>query len=252
MMNTRMVLTIALSVVLGAPVLADDLPSARSLIDRHIEAMGGRDAVLAQTDSTMTGTFRMPGAGMEGQLVIASRAPNERVMRISLPGVGEMLTGYASDISWSMDPFTGPRLLEGAELQAQVEQSEPGAIMRDPAFLDSVETTGTGEVDDQACYRVRLEWKSGRESVDCYATESGLLIGMETTQPSPMGDIEALMVVEAYKRIEGVMVATRSRIDVMGQTQILEIDSVEFETPDEALFERPAAIQGLIEQRGGQ
>lgn len=103
MMNARMVLTIALIVVFGAPVLADDLPEARSLIDRHIEAMGGRDAVLAQTDSTMTGKFRMPEAGMEGQLVIASRAPNERITRISLPGMGEMLTGYSSDISWSMD-----------------------------------------------------------------------------------------------------------------------------------------------------
>lgn len=245
-------LILALGVVLSGPVLAEDLPEARTLIDRYIEEIGGREAILAQTDSTMTGTFRMPNAGMEGTLVVASRAPAERVTRISLPDMGEILSSYSRDVAWSMDPFTGPRLIEGDELQAQVEQSEPGAILRDEEYIEAAETVGIVEVNDQDCYRVRLEWKSGRETFDCYSVESGLLIGMESTQPSPMGDVEALMVVDEYEQFDGMQIPTLSRIEVMGQTQLLEIESVDFGAPDEALFERPAAIQGLIDQRNEQ
>lgn len=245
-------MTIALGLALSGPMLAEDLPEARTLIDRHIEEIGGREAILAQTDATMTGTFSMPSAGMEGPLVVAARAPAERVTRITLPGMGEILSGYSREVTWSMDPFTGPRLIEGDELQAQVEQSEPGAILRDEEYIEAAETVGVEEINDQDCYRVRLEWKSGRETFDCYAVDSGLLIGMESTQPSPMGDVEALMVVDEYQEFDGVQVPTISRIEVMGQTQVLEIESIDFGTPDEALFERPAAIQGLIDQKADQ
>ena len=253
MMNRmKTTLTLALGLTLVGPALAEELPEARTLIDRHIEAIGGRAAVEAQTDSTMTGTFSMPAAGMEGTLVVASRAPAERVTRITLPGMGDILSGYSREVTWSMDPFTGPRLIEGDELQAQVEQAEPGAILRDAEYIAAAETVAVDEINDQECYRVRLEWKSGRETFDCYAVESGLLVAMESTQPSPMGDVEALTVVDEYERFDGLLLPTVSRIEVMGQTQVLEVESIEFGAPDDALFERPAAIEGLIEQQGEQ
>ncbi|HKL49862.1 MAG TPA: hypothetical protein VJ902_07690 [Wenzhouxiangellaceae bacterium] len=247
-----MTLILALGAALSGPMFADELPEARALIDRYIEEIGGREAVLAQTDSTMTGRFSMPAAGMEGTLVVASRAPAERVTRISLPGMGEILSGYSRDVTWSMDPFTGPRLIEGDELQFQAEQSEPGAILRDPAYVESAETVGTAQVNGQDCFRVRLRWKSGRETFDCYATASGLLVGMESTQPSPMGDVQAVMSVDEYRRFDGMLVPAITRVEVMGQTQLLEIDKVAFGTPDDSFFARPAAIEGLIDQRNAK
>src|SRR5688500_14258625 len=42
------------------------LPSARSIIDRHIAAIGGRAAILARTSTHATGTVAISSAGMTG------------------------------------------------------------------------------------------------------------------------------------------------------------------------------------------
>ena len=63
----------------------------------------------AQLDSTVTGTFGMPAAGLEGSLMIASRPPASRVTKVELPGVGMIHTGYIDGKAWSVDPFMGPQ-----------------------------------------------------------------------------------------------------------------------------------------------
>src|SRR6476619_1014731 len=50
------------------PGLGDTLPSARSIIDRHVKAIGGRAAILAHTSSHATGTFSMPAQNITGAL----------------------------------------------------------------------------------------------------------------------------------------------------------------------------------------
>lgn len=243
---------LALAVVSGAIAedVEPDLPEARELIDRHIEAVGGREAVLAQIESTITGHLEFPAAGMRGPMTIASRPPSDRVMIVDLPGMGEIRTGYSPDLAWSVDPFMGPRILTGAEREAMAEQSEPRAMLRDPEFFAEIETMGEKTLDDEStCYRVRLEWKSGRESFDCYHADSGLLVEMEMTQPSPMGEVSSVTTLEDYRSFGDVRIATRSRIRVMGQEQVLLVEAVEFGEADAALFEPPPAIETLIQDR---
>lgn len=227
-----------------------ELPAARDLIERHIEAVGGREAVLAQVESTMTGRLEFPAAGMSGPLTIASRPPSDRVMIVELPGMGEIRTGYSPELAWSVDPFMGPRILTGPERDAMTEQAEPRAMLRDPEFFSTIETVGETELDNGAtCYRVRLEWQSGRESFDCYHAESGLLVEMEMTQPSPMGEISSVTRMRDYQEFGDGRIATRTSIRVMGQQQLLIIEEVEFGPPDAQLFEPPPAIDTLIQDR---
>lgn len=229
---------------------AEELPTARDLIERHIEAIGGREAVLEQVESTMTGRLEFPAAGMSGPMTIASRPPSDRVMIVNLPGMGEIRTGYSPELAWSVDPFMGPRVLTGAEREAMAEQSEPEAMLRDPEYFAAIETVAEKELDDgNTCYRVRLEWQSGRESFDCYHADSGLLVEMEMKQPSPMGEVSSVTRMSDYREFGDGRIATRTAIRVMGQEQLLIIEEVEFGEPDAALFEPPKAIETLIQDR---
>ena len=225
-----------------------DLPDARTLIDRHLEASGGRDALMAQTEGTMEGEFAMPAAGMTGSLMVASRDGNERVIRIELPGVGEIKTGFSPDLAWSIDPFMGPRLIEGAEFDALAESSLPEAILRDPGMVTAT-TVEQAEFLDQACWRVKLEWQSGRTTHDCYAIDSGFLIATESVEVSPMGELQTTTLMDDYQEFEGFKIATTTRVLVMGQEQVLTMNSFSMEAPDPALFELPPAIQTLLEDQ---
>ena len=50
----------------GAAVADSELPTAQSLLAAHIEATGGEDVMKLQFESTTSGRFVMPAAGLEG------------------------------------------------------------------------------------------------------------------------------------------------------------------------------------------
>ncbi len=234
-------------VVLTNHAGGDSLPDARALIERHIEAIGGRAAFLANVTGTMHGRFEMPDAGIDGVLTAASRLPSERIVIIELAGLGEMRSGYSGNLAWSLDPFIGPRILDATEREAQAEQSEPEGLLRDPAFVETAETVGAAEFDNRACWRVRLVWRSGRESFDCYDVDTGLLIAAETTQPSPMGDIHTVSILREYQEYDGLKVATQVIQQIMGQRQVITIEHIDSSEPAASLFELPPAIQTLLD-----
>lgn len=233
----------------AAPAAAQDaLPPADEIIDRHVAAVGGRDAVLAHTSSRVTGTFAMPSVGIEGTLVVNAAAPNLNMTRVEIPGLGTILSGFDGEVGWSVDPNLGPRLLEGMELAATREGSSQLAAVRDPSLFDVRETVERTEINDEPCFKVRLVWKSGRETFDCYSIETGLLIGGTSRQESPMGAIETVTLLEDYREFDGVRSATRIRQQMLGQEQIMTLDSVEYDVVDPADFIPPEPIRALIEQ----
>ncbi len=228
-----------------AAFAADPLPEARSLIDRHIEAVGGADAMRAASKATVKGRFEMPGAGVSGPITVASSGHDQVATRVELAGIGEIRSGINGEVVWSMDPFTGPRLLEGKERAAQIEATHPDAATRADSFVASARTTGLVELGGQSCYRVELVWRSGRESADCYSPDSGLLVATESVQVSPMGELQVTTTMGDYKEMAGMQVATRSEQQVMGQAQVITVESIELGEPDPSLFEMPAPIKAL-------
>jgi hypothetical protein len=235
----------------SATIHADsDLPEARGLVDAHIEASGGRAALERQMDSTTTGRFVMPAAGMEGQMTLYSRMPTERAIVIDLPNIGRIQSGYRDGQAWSMDPFMGPRLISGTELAMQTESNELGALLRTPEFVESMQTTGTAEYNGEACYQVDVVWKSGRESSDCYSTVTGLLLASEGSMESPMGVMETTTVFSDYRTFESngleVTLPATTEVTTMGQQQQLIIDSIELGAPADENFELPPAIETLM------
>jgi hypothetical protein len=245
---------VALATTFAATSIADAqdaLLPADQVIERHIEAVGGRDAILRYGSSRTTGTFSMPAAGIQGSLVVMAAKPNLSVTRVEIPGIGTILSGFDGEVGWSVDPNLGPRLLEGHELASTAEGGSYLAAVRDPSLFDARETVERTELNGQACIKIRLLWKSGRETFDCYSVETGLLVGSVARQESPMGTFETTSLLEEYRQIEGILVATRIRQQMMGQEQVMTLDTIEFDVVEPEAFDPPAPIQALIEQRTG-
>lgn len=230
----------------GLVAAQDTLPSAEHLTARHVEAIGGRDAVLRPQATRFTGTFEMAAAGLKGDLMTVTEAPNRTVTRIVVPGMDDMLSGYDGEFGWSMEPMAGPRLLSGGELNAMRENSNVLAAVRDPSLFGSMQTIERTESAGQPCYRVRLVWQSGRESHDCYHAETGFLIESTEEVESPIGMIQVTTTLSDYREFGGIMFPTRTVLTMMGAEQVLTISAVEFQRVDTSLVELPAEIRGLV------
>jgi hypothetical protein len=238
-------LALAACALAPAAAAAQQLPSAEQLTQRYVQAIGGREAMLAPRTTRTRGTFEMPAAGLTGELEVVTGKPNRVATRVTIGGLGEIRNGYDGQTGWSVDPMMGARLLTPAETDAAREQADPMAAVRDPSAYTSMTTVEQTTMGGQACYKVRLVWKSGRESFDCYAVEGGLLVGSVTTQESPMGTMSVTTLVSDYRQFGNVRMATRMTQEAMGQQQVITVTSVEFDVVDDAAFNPPAAIAAL-------
>lgn len=228
-----------------------ELPPARELIADYVEAIGGREAHAAPTSIRSSGTLSMPGLGLEGEFELLQFPAVGSRMRTRMPGVGEMLVGFDGEVGWSLNAMTGPSLMEGEELDQIRERSLLEAALRSPEVIAEAETVALAEFDEVPCWRVHLVWHSGRETHDCYAVETGLLVASQETQVSPMGDIPVLTVYGEYREFHGMNLPTRLRQTTMGMEQVMEIHEVVVDDGYPSELEPPAAIQTLLDRDPG-
>jgi hypothetical protein len=228
---------------------SSSLPAARTIIDRYVQAIGGRDAVLRHNSIRSVGTFEMPAAGVKGNLTVVQVAPNKMGMTIDLPGMGQMVTAYDGTVGWSINPMQGPRVLEGKELAQIREDAGPAAMLRPADRVRSVETVERTTMNGQSCYKVKVTTLSGRETFDCYSIETGLLVGMTGTQDSPMGQVQVTTLFDDWKEFGGLKAATKVRLQMLGQEQVLTIDRLEFDRQDDLkALEMPEQVKPLVKK----
>ena len=114
------------------------LPDARALVDRHIAASGGKDALAKGNHGTMTGSFSMPASNLSSPMTVWVDGVKRLASKVELPGMGSIQAGIFEDVVWAMDPFQGPRILEGNERAQQIERKEVG-FTKWPADREQVE-----------------------------------------------------------------------------------------------------------------
>ncbi|MCI0437276.1 MAG: hypothetical protein L0271_27120 [Gemmatimonadetes bacterium] len=229
----------------AVPVSAQDLPDAKSLLDRHIQATGA-GAFLSVAGMRTTGTFALPSMGASGNLEMIQARPNLMLMTVNIAGLGEIRSGFDGTNGWSLNPMEGPRILTGKELAQLRDDADFAASLRDASLVASMETVEKTQAAGRDCFKVRMTWKSGRETFDCFDAENGLLIATWQTAETAMGPVDATLIYTDYREFGGVRIPTRTTQQVMGQEFVITVDSVDFAAIDSARFKVPAEIEALI------
>lgn len=245
----RIAAFLILGLIAGAPMAraqTADLPPARQIIERFVTAIGGADAVRKYKSRRAVGTFSVPAQGLSGALEVLAAAPDRQLVRISLSGIGEIQQGFDGRVAWSVDPMTGPRVLEGAaRAQAQMD-ADFYSELHDEKRYTKIETVARTDFEGAAAYKVRLIRPSGEEDFEYFAVDTGLLIGSDLTRISPMGPVPATTVISDYKPFGTIRLATRVVQRLMGMEQVITVATVEHDTVDESAFALPPPIKALV------
>lgn len=247
MIQRRILKALGLLLLLPLWVSGQELPQADELIAGYVEAIGGRDAHSDPTSIRTSGAMSLPGMGIDGDFELLQIPDLGSRMTSSIPGMGELMVGFDGEVGWSMNQMTGPQLMQGEELEQMQERSLLAATLRDAEAVPERETVEAIEVNGEACYRVRLTWRSGRESFDCYSAETGLLLRSEDVQVSDMGEVPTVTEYHDYAEFHGMILPTRMVQQTMGMEQVLEIQSVEVDDAGPEALEPPAQIRTLLE-----
>jgi len=226
-----------------APAPAID-PTALSLIDRHFEAAGGRDAFEAVVNRRVTGTLEV--AGMTG--AFTSDYATDRLRTEASFGTFEMSQGRLDDLVWSVDPQRGPRILDGLE-RAFVMRFD--ALMPlgdyDESTLRSAGAVGPPSFSTSPWDCATFTSNDGLVHSLCFDQETGLLAAIEAHVGGQVGTVRIVM--KDYRPVDGLLLPHEITTVAGGQVQVATVQSIVHRPGvDPADFEIPAAVERL---RGG-
>jgi hypothetical protein len=239
---------LALTAVLAVPpaLPAQTLPSADALVARFVEAIGGRDAILGAPGYRVTGTLEIPAQGISGDFESFASPPNRVALTANIPGLGEVGGGFDGTVGWSVNPATGPMVLDGRMLDQMRQQADFYSALHSEDFVASMETVGEAEFEGVAAWKVKIVTTWGEEYLEFFDRESGLLIGAIRQAATPLGEIEATTLYQDYGDVDGVRIPMRIVQRMMGFDQVFETTSMERITVPDSVWVLPPAIQGLV------
>jgi hypothetical protein len=223
-----------------------NLPSARSVLDRHVEAIGGRAAILSHKSMSVKGTLSMPSTGLSGAVEVYGAVPNKSLMKVSLGGVGELIEGFDGIHGWGLSPMTGPMLLDGKQLEDRKFDSDFHSELRGDVRYSSMTTLEQTEFDGRPCYKLRLVRKTGGEDTEFYDVKTGLQAGKIFGRETEMGTMTSTVTIKEYRKFGNLLQPTSIRQQVGPVEQVITVDTVEYDNVPASVFEPPAAIKALI------
>jgi hypothetical protein len=223
-----------------------ELPEPAELFKRHIEAVGGKQAINAHTSRTVNGKFQIPVMGVVGQLHVVAAAPNKISTTVDLGQFGKSRSGYNGNVGWRMDAMSGNEILTGEALAGMINSADFYSDLNLGKDSSEQETVGVASFGDEDHYRVRLVGERGEETFLYFSTSSGLMSGIGRMDMIAMNKVPTEIRLKDYTEFEGVL---SPRLIVTNQNfveSIMQIESMTYDTVDEQSFALPAEIQTIV------
>lgn len=175
--------------------------NAEKVIEKYIEAIGGKENLEKIQDITMIATASMNG--MELKQTIYQKAPNKYATIMAVNGnvMGQQAFNGERAIAKS---FQGEQEITGEDLEnLKVEASLNKELKYDELgvklTLEAIEA-----VDGKDAYKVKVERPTGKVSYDFYNVESGLRVLSKETIVAPQGQFTQNHAFSNYKDVDGI------------------------------------------------
>jgi hypothetical protein len=242
---------------------AESLPPAAELLDRHVEATGGKEAHLAHRSRRRKGelTIDFAGhhvvAGFEEQMLAPDKChlvyQGESFFQVQVSCGGhawEWRPGHEHEGAGTTTLLEGlarERALEKARLDGDVTWRER---------FEEVETVGRAEVAGRPTWEVRVKTRGGETFSQFYDVETGRLARKDRSTPGHGGEVLKLEIYpEEYREFDGVWLPTRVRALTDSErwgkgTQVFVYSEVEHDVEiAESLFELPEELREPVAEK---
>jgi hypothetical protein len=234
----------------GRPALAQEkkLPVAEEVLDKAIEALGGKAAMEKQHTRVSKGTFVIPAAGQKGTLASFEAAPDKYYQTIEMSGGMKVESGTDGEVYWVLTR-QGPRILEGEDKALKARDSRFNALLYWRSLYKTAACTGVEDVDGHPCYKVVLTPELGPAQTYYYDCQSYLARRMDLTLKGPRGPAPTEIRFDDYKKVDGVLVPHKITQTTLGIEQVVSFDTIESNVAMPAdRFAIPEAVKALLEE----
>ncbi|MGA2132026.1 MAG: DUF620 domain-containing protein [Bryobacteraceae bacterium] len=231
--------------MVAAAYAADDI-KPEAVLDKYVEATGGRAAYEKIHADMASGTMEITGMGLKGKLTSYRADPAKSYTVIELEGVGKIEEGSNGQVAWAINPMEGARIKQGDERATALRNAAMQVEMHWRDFYKKAEMAGSEDVDGKPCYKLTLTPNEGAAETRYYDKSSNLLVKVIAPVTTPNGAIVAELGLGDYRDEGGILVPHTISQKVPGADILIKIESVKHNpdiAPDQ--FDLPAEIKAL-------
>jgi hypothetical protein len=251
-LRTALVLSAALAMPALRASADDPLPKAEDVLDKYVEATGGKAAYEKLKNRVAKGTMEIVGAGLKGKLVAYQAPPNKTKTEVEFENLGKIVEATDGNVVWEVNPITGDRVIDGDEKAEKLLHNAFNGELRWKEMYDKAECTGVEDVNGKPAYKVVLTPKAGagKPTTEFYDKASHLQVKSLTTAKTPMGELEVEMYPSDYKKVDDVLIAHKVTQKLLTQEIAVTMTEIKHNVdlpPD--TFKVPDAIKPLLEKK---
>ena len=253
MINVLLVILVAAAAALGqekqtAPGAKPDakaaagLPTVDQIIDKYVQAIGGKTAVQRLTSIVMKGTFEAPTFGATGTVERYSKAPNKLAIVVEVGGFGTVQNAFNGTAGWAQDPQNGMRDLAGKELAQTKVEADLYRDIKLKEIYPKMVVTGKDKVADRDVYVIEATSPDAGSAKLYFDAQNGLLVRNDSTNYNAGEEVPTQTFLEDYKEVDGLKVPMTIRQINPNITFILKFNDVKSNVPvDDSKFNKPAS-----------
>lgn len=205
---------------------AAKLPAATELLDKAVEAQGGRAKFDAITSLYLEGTTEVSAQKIKGDMKLWWKEGDFYIEQ-QMMGIGTQRAGKQGDVIWTDDPINGLRKLSGSEAEQHAWASSPSLPAHWQRYFDKAETTAEREHHGKKVYDVKLTSKTGANVTLSFDAVSGLQVVQAFKQVTPMGEVPLAVELDDYREVDGIKLPHKQVTDLMVATATQTLTKVE-------------------------
>lgn len=235
----KVVIGMLAALALPALVCSQDLATVDQIIDKYLQALGGKEHLEKLTNRVARGTYSVPEWEVKGPHEIYAKAPNKSMSTTTFEGWGVFRQGFNGSAGWAEDPDSGLRDLSGGELDEMKFNSEFHRNVKLKELYPGLAVKGK----DGDSYRLEATLSGGLLQKLYFDAQSGLLVRIDSQSRMQDGSrMTTVTLLGDYRDVGGVKEPFSIEQTNPNFGSVLNLDKVEHNVPvDDAKFEKPAA-----------
>ncbi|MCB0730831.1 MAG: hypothetical protein KDC88_07340 [Ignavibacteriae bacterium] len=206
---------------------------ANEIIEKYIEAIGGREKLELVENKTMK--LKSSVEGMNLTLTIIQAKPNKLFQELEFT-VGKQTTVFDGE-KGKIEGMNQIQFLEGEKLEDLKYLSKLNAFLDYEANGVKVEYAGTDSLNDKIVNKIILTSPNGKIFTDYYDVETGLKIREESNINTPQGSYKQKIDLEDYKLTDGILNPFKLTQKIADKEVELIVESIEYNSDlNDAIF----------------
>jgi hypothetical protein len=173
--------------------------TANQIIEKSIEATGGRAALAKVISTASKGYMQIAGREEHSFMEFYAKAPNKHLIVTTIEGFGETRQGFDGVVAWRQDPAGSVTELTGAALAAERAEAAFNPMLQWRDVYANAVLKGKTRIGGRDAWAIVFTEKNGTPATRYYDAETFLLLRQTVKVKTPRGLVDVTVDLSDYR-----------------------------------------------------